>query len=314
MTRSKWSLGLLFFCGAVAAGFLLSARLTASQDGRGSETVRLIGHDAEPAPSPDAAQPWDGPDGQARHTLVEAVKVYETKLAMIANNLANAETPGFKRSSAVLEDCSYRHERMPGNQDSAGEYGPCGISIGRGVRLVAIRTDFRQGAFWQTGRELDVAIDGLGFFQVTDPNGHALYTRAGAFSTNANGALVMGSADTGRLLEPPITIPCDAMAVVIGSNGTVSIRQPGSSQLTQVGQLQLAYFVNTDGLLRRGENLLSETDASGTPTSGNPGQESLGTLRQGALEASNVDLQHEQREWDRAARRLQELQHLLKPQ
>jgi len=132
-------------------------------------------------------------------------------------------------------------------------------------------------------------IEGQGFFQVTDPNGDTLYTRAGNFSRNANGDLVVGSANTGRLLEPPINIPEDATDVVISSEGIVSVRQPGSQQLTQVGQIELASFVNSEGLLKLGENLYAETDASGTPTQGQPGQDGIGRLQQNALEASNVE-------------------------
>jgi flagellar basal-body rod protein FlgG len=136
---------------------------------------------------------------------------------------------------------------------------------------------------------LDVAITGRGFFQVMDPSGTTLYTRAGNFSKNANGNIVMGSAETGRLLEPPITIPQDAMAIVISPEGIVSVRQPGSQQLSQVGQIGMASFINPEGLLKLGENLYSETDSSGAPTLSNPGQDGMGTLQQNSLEASNVE-------------------------
>ncbi|MGW8257363.1 MAG: flagellar hook-basal body complex protein, partial [Thermoguttaceae bacterium] len=132
-------------------------------------------------------------------------------------------------------------------------------------------------------------IEGNGFFQVQNPDGTTLYTRAGNWSKNSNGNLVTGSAGDGRLMEPPIVIPPDATAVVISPEGIVSVQQPGNNQLTQVGQIELASFVNAQGLLKKGENLYAETDASGAPTLGNPGQDDLGLLRQNSLEASNVE-------------------------
>jgi len=214
----------------------------------------------------------------------------ETKLDVIANNLANIETTSFKRCRANFEDLFYRHERMPGMEDSAGQLTPTGISIGLGSRVSSVQTNFVQGAFQQTGNHLDVAIEGRGFFQVIDPaTGNTLYTRAGNFSRNAEGQLVIGSASTGRLLQPSITIPQDATEIVISPEGKVSVRQPGSTRLTQVGNIELASFVNPEGLLKLGENLYAETDASGAPRNGTPGQDGLGVLRQGALEASNVE-------------------------
>jgi len=225
---------------------------------------------------------------QALYTAATGMSAMETKLDVTANNLANVETVAFKRGRANFEDLFYRHEKMPGALDTAGEYTPTGISIGLGTRVSSVQGNFEQGAFQQTGAEMDVAIVGPGFFQVTDPDGRTLYTRAGNFSRNANGNLVMGSANIGRLLEPPITIPDDATQIVVSGEGIVSVKQPGTSTLSQVGQIELAQFVNPEGLLREGENLFSETDASGTATLGSPGQEGLGTLQQGALEASNV--------------------------
>ena len=230
---------------------------------------------------------------QTLYTAATGMSALETKLDVVANNLANVETTGFKRSRANFEDLLYRHEKMPGTEDSAGQYTPTGISVGLGVRTASTQGDFAQGASQLTERELDVAIEGRGFFQVADPSGDVYYTRAGHFSRNANGDLVVGSANTGRLLEPPITIPEDATAVSISSEGIVSVRQPGNQTLTQVGQIELAYFVNPEGLLRLGESLFAETDASGTPVLANPGQDGLGRLQQGSLEASNVQPVHE---------------------
>ncbi len=225
---------------------------------------------------------------QTLYTAATGMTAMETKLDVTANNLANIETVGYKRSRANFEDLFYRHEKFPGAEDTAGNYAPTGISVGLGTKVSSTQGDFAQGAFEVTDNELDVTIQGLGFFQVTDPNGDIYYTRAGNFSKNANGQIVMGSASIGRLLEPEITIPPDATAVQISAEGLVSVRQPGTQVLASVGQLELANFINPEGLLRLGENLYSETDASGPPTLSNPGLDGAGLLRQGVLEASNV--------------------------
>jgi flagellar basal-body rod protein FlgG len=226
---------------------------------------------------------------QTLYIAATGMSSMETKLDVIANNLANVRTTAFKSGRANFEDLMYRHERMPGIEDTAGQYTPTGISIGLGSRVSSVQGNFEQGAFHETGNELDVAIEGAGFFQVMDPNGDTYYTRAGNFSKNANGDIVMGSANIGRLLQPPINIPVDATKIVISPEGMVSVRQPNNNELSQVGQIELAYFVNPEGLLRLGENLYAETDASGAPTLGNPGQDGLGLLQQNALESSNVN-------------------------
>jgi flagellar basal-body rod protein FlgG len=226
---------------------------------------------------------------QTLYTAATGMTALETKLDVIANNLANVATTGFKRDRANFEDLFYRHEKMPGAQDSAGQYTPTGIQIGLGSRVQSVQADFKEGAYRQTGNELDVAIEGRGFFQVMDPSGTTYYTRAGNFTKNSNGNLVVGSASIGRLLQPPIVIPVDAMAVSISPEGVVSVQQPANQQMTQVGQIELASFINPQGLLKIGENLLAETDASGAPTLGNPGQDGMGQVQQNALEASNVE-------------------------
>ena len=213
----------------------------------------------------------------------------ETKLDVVANNLANMETTAFKRDRANFEDLFYRHDKYPGAEDTAGQFTPTGVQIGLGVRSQSTQTEFTQGPIKQTGQELDVAIEGIGFFQVKNPDGTTLYTRAGNWSKNANGNLVTGSASDGRLMEPPIVVPPDATAIVISPEGFVSVQQPGNNQLTQVGRIELATFINPQGLLKQGENLYTETDASGAPTLSNPGQDGLGLLRQNSLEMSNVE-------------------------
>ena len=226
---------------------------------------------------------------QALYSAATGMAAIETKLDVIANNLANVETTAFKTDRANFEDLFYRHDKLPGAEDTAGQYTPTGISVGLGSRVESVQTDFVQGSFEQTARELDLAIEGPGFFQVMDPDGETRYTRAGNLSKNSNGDLVVGSAMTGRLIEPPISIPEDATYVVVSAEGIVSVRQPGNNTLSQVGQIELAYFVNPDGLLKQGENLYAETDASGAPTLGNPGQDGIGVVRQGMLEGSNVE-------------------------
>lgn len=226
---------------------------------------------------------------QAMYSSASGMQAMETKLDVVANNLANMQTTGFKRDRCNFEDVFYKHEKLPGAEDAAGQKTALGISLGLGSRVTSVQPDLSQGAFNNTGRQLDVAISGRGFFKVTDPaTNNTLYTRAGNFSLNANGQVVMSSANVGRLLDPPITIPQDATAIQISADGIVSVQQVGSTQMQQVGQIELAQFINPAGLLKLGENLYSETDSSGPPRQGNPGQDGLGSIQQNALELSNV--------------------------
>ena len=226
---------------------------------------------------------------QTLYTAATGMESLQTKLDVIANNLANVNTVGFKKGRANFEDLFYRHEQLPGAEDAGGQLTPTGISVGLGSRVSSIQTNFVQGAFQQTGNSLDIAIEGRGFFQAIDPSGETVYTRAGNFSINANGQLVIGSANTGRVIEPAVTIPPDATGISISSEGIVSVQQPGTATLQQVGQMQLAQFINPEGLLKLGENLYAETAASGTATVGNTGDPGLGVIRQNTLEASNVE-------------------------
>ncbi len=226
---------------------------------------------------------------QTLYTAATGMQSLETKLDVIANNLANVNTTAFKKDRANFEDLFYINEVLPGALDNAGQPTPVGTHIGLGVKVSSTQTDFVQGAFQQTNKELDVAIEGRGFFQVTDPSGQVLYTRAGNFSINANNQMVVGSASTGRLLEPSISVPQDTTGIVINPDGRVMVQQAGTPQLQQVGQLQLAMFINPEGLLKKGENLYAATDASNAPITGNPGQQGIGVLRQNMLEASNVE-------------------------
>jgi flagellar basal-body rod protein FlgG len=226
---------------------------------------------------------------QTLYTAATGMEALETKLDVIANNLANVNTTGFKKGRANFEDLFYDQQTLPGTQDPAGGQTATGTAIGLGTTVSSVQTDFKQGAFQLTNNPLDIAIEGPGFLQVLDPSGDTLYTRAGNLSINADGNLVLGSASTGRLLEPSIQIPNDASEISIQPNGVVSVRLPNQTTLSQVGQLQISTFINPEGLMKQGENLYRETDASGTATSGNPLDPGLGAIRQNALEASNVE-------------------------
>lgn len=225
---------------------------------------------------------------QTLYTAATGMEALETKLDVIANNLANVNTTAFKKGRANFEDLFYDQQVLPGAEDAAGGETATGTAVGLGTRVSSVQTDFQQGAFQVTNNPLDVAIEGDGFFQVLDADGSTLYTRAGNFSINADGNLVLGSASMGRLVDPNIQIPDDALSILIQPDGRVLVTQPGQTQPQQVGQFQIATFINPEGLLKRGENLFQETEASGAATTGNPGDTGLGVLRQNILEASNV--------------------------
>ena len=227
---------------------------------------------------------------QTLYTAATGMDALGTKLDVIANNLANVNTTSFKRDRVNFEDLFYQQRRLPGALDAAGQLTPVGIHVGLGSKVESVQSDFIQGAFQQTSGQLDLAIEGDGFFQVIDPpSGEFRYTRAGNFTRNANGDVVLASANTGRVLQPPLSIPQDAIHVVISADGNVAYQQAGSASLVQLGQLQLAKFVNPQGLLKVGENLYQESDASGAALLTNPGIDGTGSLRQNFLEASNVE-------------------------
>ena len=227
---------------------------------------------------------------QTLYTAATGMEAMETKLDVIANNLANINTTGFKKDRANFEDLLYRTQVHPGVQDALQTPTAVGTQTGLGVRITSTQTDQRQGTLQATGRELDVAIQGKGFLKVLDPSTQLpMYTRAGNLDINANGQLVVGSASVGRLIDPPITIPNDAEEISISASGEVLARLPGQVNLQQQGQLQLASFINPDGLLKNGENMYTQTDASGPEQLTNPGTQGLGAIRQGSLEASNVE-------------------------
>jgi len=214
----------------------------------------------------------------------------QTQIDVIANNLANVSTNGFKRSRAVFEDLLYQTLRQPGAQSSQQTQIPSGLQIGTGVRPVSTERVQLQGNLQQTGNSLDVAIQGNGFFQIQMPDGSTAYTRDGSFQKNAQGQLTTSS---GYLVQPAVTIPANAQTVTIGRDGTVTIGVQNQAATTQVGTIQLASFINPAGLQSHGENLFMETASSGTPSANTPGTNGLGLLNPGYVETSNVNVVEE---------------------
>ena len=214
----------------------------------------------------------------------------QTQLDVVANNLANVGTTGFKRSRAVFEDLMYQNLRQSGGQTSDQTRMPSGLQLGTGVRVVATERIHTQGNSTKTENQKDVMINGGGFFQVLMPDGTAAYTRDGSFQADANGQLVTAS---GYPVQPAITLPPNATSLTIGRDGTVSVVQAGSAASVQIGQIQLATFLNPTGLQSSGENLYVETDASGGANQTAPGQNGAGTLAQGYVESSNVNVVEE---------------------
>ena len=218
------------------------------------------------------------------------VQAQDAKLQTIANNLANINTVGFKRDRVMFEDLFYQVESQPGAQQADGTQAPTGVQLGTGTRVVGTQKVFTTGNLQTTGQSLDVAIVGNGFLQVALPNGDTAYTRAGQLQVNSDGKLANAQ---GLAIQPEITIPANATGVSISESGLVTATVAGATTPTELGQIQLAGFVNPAGLLARGENLFQETVASRTPTTGNPGSDALGKLKQGALEGSNVQVVEE---------------------
>ena len=214
----------------------------------------------------------------------------QTRMAVISNNLANVNTSGFKRGRAVFEDLLYQNVRQVGAQSTQDTQLPSGLSLGTGVRTVSTEKLFTQGNTVETGNKLDVAIQGQGFFQVLLPDGTLSYTRDGSFHLDSQGQVVTAS---GYVVQPAITIPSDAQSVTIGSDGTVGVVTPGSATPTQVGNIQLANFVNPTGLQPIGQNLYLESGSSGSAQTGTPGLTGLGTLAQGSIENSNINVVEE---------------------
>ena len=226
----------------------------------------------------------------ALHSASTGLNALSTELDIISNNLANANTTAFKAQRANFEDLMYQHKKQPGVENANGDHNPAGLQVGLGTQISNTQYNFANGAAAPTGRELDVYIDGNGFFEVnilSDEGGGVGYTRAGNFFANRDGELVLGSSQ-GPVVEPAISIPTDTRAISISADGTISaVGDDGSA--SEVGQLTLSTFVNREGLKSIGGNVYVETEASGPPIQGTAGDGSLGTILQGHLENSNVD-------------------------
>ncbi|MCV2359217.1 flagellar basal-body rod protein FlgG [Paucibacter sp. TC2R-5] len=218
------------------------------------------------------------------------MEAQQTQLDTISQNLANVATNGYKRSHAIFEDLMYQNLRQSGANTTEQTQLPTGLQIGLGVRPVATARIYSQGNLQQTTNNLDIAIKGSGLFQIQQPDGTTAYTRDGSFQLSSAGQIVNNN---GYTLLPGITIPNNAQSVTVGTDGTVSITVPGNPTPQTVGQIQLANFINPAGLDPKGQNLFTETAASGTPTNGAPSSDGLGVLQQGYVETSNVNVVEE---------------------
>lgn len=223
----------------------------------------------------------------AMHVATTGLNAQQLKMQIIANNLANVNTNGFKRDRANFESLLYQVMRSGGAQTSDGTMLTSSSTIGTGVRLVSTDKLYTQGSLTSTENAMDMAIDGQGFFQVLLPDGRMGYTRNGAFSRDANGTLTTAS---GYVVQPQIQIPDGATEINVGANGVISVLAGGSSSPQEVGQLTLVDFTNPRGLQPIGENFVVETPASGTPIEGNPFEGGFGKITQGYLEGSNVNV------------------------
>lgn len=228
---------------------------------------------------------------QALYTAASGMQALDFKLNVTANNLANIETVAFKRSRVNFEDVYYQTLEEPGKRNALDSPKPLGKQVGLGVQVSSTQLNFLQGSFDTTNNNLDLAIEGDGFFQVQtifDGQERTVFTRAGNFTKNALGELVLGNSN-GVRLEPTVAIPQDAVEIVVNPQGLIQVRTQGNPNFSDVGQIQLGRFVNPAGLKQIGKNLFIDTEASGTPILGNPTQDGLGEIRQGVLELSNVD-------------------------
>ncbi len=227
----------------------------------------------------------------ALHSAATGLSALSTEIDIVANNLANVNTTGFKSSRANFEDLLYQQKAQPGVENANGDQRPAGIFVGLGTRISNTQFDFTTGSPVDTGRDLDLMIDGNGFFQVSvlPEIGNGIgYTRAGNFFVNRDGEVVLGNSQ-GPRLEPPITVPTDALRIEVSADGNVFAFLPAQVDPANLGQIQLASFVNPNGLQSIGGNLYIESTASGPPIQGNPGEGQFGSILQRFLESSNVD-------------------------
>ena len=218
------------------------------------------------------------------------MQAQQTQLDVISNNLANVSTNGFKRATAVFEDLMYQNLRQVGANTAQQAELPTGLQVGLGVRTVATSRNFTQGSLQQSGNSLDLAVNGGGFFQVQMPDGTTGYTRDGSFQLDAQGRMVTSS---GYPLTAGITLPAESQSITVSSDGIVTAKLPGNPVPQQVGNIELANFVNSAGLDPLGQNLFAESLASGNPITGAPGSAGLGTVMQGMVETSNVNVVQE---------------------
>jgi len=218
------------------------------------------------------------------------MEAQQTQLDTISNNLANASTNGYKRSHAVFEDLMYQNLRQAGANSTDQTTLPTGLQLGLGTRAVATSRSFNQGNLQQSSNPLDLAVSGQGFFEVQMPDGTTGYTRDGSFQVSPTGTLVTNN---GLTVQPGITIPANATSVSVAEDGTVSVVLPSTTTPATVGKLSIANFINPPGLEPRGQNIYAETAASGTPTTGTAGLNGLGTIKQGFVETSNVNVVEE---------------------
>ena len=226
----------------------------------------------------------------ALSTAATGMEAQQLMIDIIANNLANVNTTGFKKSRGNFQDLMYRTVQAPGTSVASGFENPTGLQIGQGTRTVSTQRMFSQGQYKNTQNPLDIAIEGRGFFQIQTPQGESVFSRSGAFKTDSQGQLVTSD---GYLLDPPITIPQDAVSISIGEDGTVSVQQAGQTEATEVGTIQITSFINPAGLEAIGRGYYRQSNASGQPIQGQPGTEGMGTLAQGFLETSNVKVVEE---------------------
>ncbi len=220
-------------------------------------------------------------------TGMEAQKL---NIDVISNNLANVNTTGFKKSRADFQDLIYQSLKAPGTASAEGAQTPTGIQVGLGVRPVAVQKIFQQGDFANTANSLDLGIEGDGFFQILMPDGTIGYSRAGAFKLDSEGRIVNSE---GYQLEPNISVPSNTLSISVGTDGRITVLQAGNNTPVEIGQIELARFTNPGGLVAMGKNLFAVSASSGEPTTGTPGSEGLGTIAQGFLEMSNVNVVEE---------------------
>lgn len=227
---------------------------------------------------------------RAMWSAAAGMAVQQFNMDTISNNLANVNTTGYKKGRAEFQDLLYQTMNMAGTNSSTSTNLATGLQLGHGARLQSVQRSYSTGNLRPSGGRFDIAIEGDGFFRVTQPDGTFAYTRDGSFTLDQNGNLVNSN---GNSLDPQVTIPQDALSVTIAPDGTVSVTQPGQSTPQQVGQITLVKFINPGGLNQLGSNLVQPTQASGDAIEGNPSADGLGSVRQGFLEVSNVDVAEE---------------------